>query len=82
MEVWDGEEFMCLNNDYREVWRPIENGNGLEPGWIKLFWVPKTILNETIRIQPGSNIFVAAMEVWDGEEFIVWTKNIGKFGVP
>ena len=22
------------------------------------------------------------MEVWDGEEFIVWFKNIGKFGVP
>ena len=35
-----------------------------------------------IRIQSGSNIFVAAMEVWAGEEFIVWLKNIGKFGRP
>ena len=31
---------------------------------------------ETIRIPPGSNIYVAAMEIWDGEGFIVWlTEN-------
>ena len=33
-------------------------------------------------MQPGSNLFVAAMEVWVEEEFSVWTMIIGKFGVP
>ena len=28
------------NSGYRDVWRSIENGNGSEPGWIELFWVP------------------------------------------
>ena len=39
--------FFCLNNDYKEVWRPIKNGNGLEQGWIELFCVLETILNKT-----------------------------------
>ena len=37
---------------------------------------------KTIRFQPGSNIFVAAMEVQNGEKFNDLTVVIEMFGVP
>ena len=46
MEVQNGEKFNGLTVVMRDVWRSIENGNGSEPGWIKLFWVPWRLVNE------------------------------------
>ena len=57
-------------------------GIGLSQAESNCLGTPERSSMKLIRIQPGSNVFVAAMEVRDGEEFIVWLKNIGKFGVP
>ena len=47
-----------------------------------MFWVPLDELSmKTIRFQPGSNIFVAAMEVQNGEKFNGLAVVIGMFGV-
>ena len=71
------------NSGYSDVWRSIENRNGSEPGWIDIVLGPLDDLSmKTIRFQPGSNIFVAAMEIQKGEKFNGLTVVIGMFGVP
>ena len=71
--LWDAKlpYFLCSVNKFFS----ISNFHG---GY-KYVWAG---LNPDCFHWKSSNIFVAAMEVWDGEVFCVWTIIIGKFGVP
>ena len=82
MEVWDGEEFIVWLKNIGKFGVPYKMGMGLSLAGSIYFGSPRRSLLKPIRIQPGSNVFVAAMEVWEGEVFCVWTMIIGKFGVP
>ena len=57
-------------------------GMGLGRAGSNCFESPGRLQMKLIRLQPGSNIYVAAMEVQNGEEFNVLTMIIGMFGVP
>ena len=57
-------------------------GMGLSRAGSKCFGSPERLSMKTISFQPGSNIFVAAMEVQNGEEFNGLTVIIEMFGVP
>ena len=57
-------------------------GMGLSRAVSNCFGSPERLSMKTIRFQPGSNIFIAAMEVQNGEEFNGLTVVIGMFGVP
>ena len=57
-------------------------GMGLSQAGFNCFWSPGRLSMKLFRLQPGSNIFVAAMEVQNGEEFNGLTVVIEMFGVP
>ena len=83
MEVQNGEEFNGLTVVIGIFVRSIENGNGSEPGWIELFWVPWRLVNEINQVSARLK-HICSRHGGSKWRRIQWPNSdvIGIFGVP